>query len=390
MIGSVEKRGENSWRLVVSFGMKDGKQVKHNRTVHCKSEAEARKLLPEFYTEVERGLVIDGKKMTFKDFVERWLKDYAEVNLAPKTLYRYQQMLDSRILPAMGHLRMDKIRPTHIIEFEKNLRENGIRLDGKPGGLSDRTVLHHYRLISAILQDAVQWQVIKDNPAARTKPPKVKKTRVSAYDEVQSAQLLKALETEPLKHKLLVYLALATGLRRGELMGLEWKDINFAQSTLEVRQCSQYLPGKGSFTKDPKNELSQRVIAIPHSVMAMLKQFKKQQAEERLKVGDLWQGSDRIFTTWDGQPAHPEWPSQWFSKFIKKHGLPHLTFHGLRHTSATMLIGQGVNMKEVSSRLGHSNISTTMDIYADSLKSADKDAAEKMDLFLNSIKQPAN
>jgi integrase len=202
--------------------------------------------------------------------------------------------------------------------------------------------------------------------------------------------LLKALETEPLKHKLLVYLALATGLRRGELMGLEWKDINFAQSTLEVRQCSQYLPGKGSFTKDPKNELSQRVIAIPHSVMAMLKQFKKQQAEERLKVGDLWQGSDRIFTTWDGQPAHPEWPSQWFSKFIKKHGLPHLTFHGLRHTSATMLIGQGVNMKEVSSRLGHSNISTTMDIYADSLKSADKDAAEKMDLFLNSIKQPAN
>jgi len=195
--------------------------------------------------------------------------------------------------------------------------------------------------------------------------------------------LLGALEKENLKHRVLVILALSTGLRRGEIMGLEWKRINFEQSTLEVSQAGQYIPGQGAFIKEPKNETSKRIIAIPPAVMALLKQYKALQAEGRLKVGDLWQGSEHVFTTWDGRPGHPEWPSQWFPKFIKRHGLPPLPFHGLRHTSATLMISQGAPLKNISSRLGHANISTTGDIYGHALKSVDREIANNMDSIFN-------
>ncbi|NPV80167.1 MAG: site-specific integrase [Firmicutes bacterium] len=398
MLGSLEKRGKNSWRLIVSCGMgPDGKQEKKTKTVsvdtpclekscrgcdkltRCKARKEADKLLAEFSLEVEKGLYIAPSKLTFKDFMERWIRDYGETNLAPKTLFRYKEMLDSRILPAMGHIPIEKLKPMHLLEFYKNLQEDGVREDGKPGGLSERTILHHHRLISAILQDAVDWEVIPSNPASKVKPPKVKKTQAPCYDEEQTARMLAALDTEPLKYKVMVVLALATGARRGELMGLEWQDVDFENSTIDIHQASQYLPGRGVFTKEPKTETSSRAIAIPPSVIALLKQYKAQQAEERLKVGDLWQESNRIFTTWDGRPMFPDTISNWFSKFLKRHGLPHIAFKNLRHTSGTLLIAEGVPLKNVSRRLGHSNISTTADIYAHALRSVDQAAAAKLD-----------
>lgn len=388
MAGWVEKRGENTWRLNVPGGTgPDGKRKIFRKNVEAKSKREAEKLLDLFSAEVLKGQYVEPSKLTFKDFAERWLRDYAEPNLAPKTVFRYRQLLESRILPAMGHLKMEEIKPVHLLEFYKNLQEEGIRLDGKPGVLSEQTILHHHRLLSAIFNDAVEWQVIPSNPASRVKPPKVKRKRARYYEEEQVAVLLKALEKESLKHKTLVVLALSTGLRRGEIMGLEWPDVNFEEGTITVRQAAQYLPGKGTFEKDTKNETSERIIAVPESVAALLKEYRKEWLENRLKVGDLWQGSDRLFTTWDGRPGHAEWPSQWFAKFVRKHNLPPLSFHGLRHTSASLLISQGVHPKAISGRLGHSNISTTMDIYGHLLKSADREAADKLEGVLSGKKK---
>jgi integrase len=346
-------------------------------------EKQAEKLLAEFTTEIERGLVIDGKKITFKEFVERWLKDYAEIELAPKTLFRYKEILDTRILESLGHIKIDQLRPTHIIEFENMLREPGIRKDKKAGGLSEKTILQHHRIISSILNDAVQWQVIYSNPAARVKPPKVPKKQAVCYDEEQTGTLLNTLEKLPprdLKYRAMVELALTTGLRRGELGGLEWeKDINFDRCTLEVRQASQYLPGQGCFIKDPKNETSKRLIAVPGTTMALLKKWKAQQTEKRLKVGDLWAGEDWVFTTWDGHRINPDRFTQWFSRFLDEKKLPHIPLHSMRHTSATLLIAEGVDLREVSGRLGHADMSTTGNIYAHFLKSADRAAADKME-----------
>jgi integrase len=264
------------------------------------------------------------------------------------------------------------------VEFENSLRRDGIRKDGRPGGLSERTILHHHRILSVIFNTAVQWGILKENPVSRVKPPRVPKKKAPSYNEEQTAAMMDALEEEPLKYQAMVHLALATGLRRGEMMGLEWSDLDFEKGTLEVSRASQYLPRKGVFAKDPKNEESKRLIALPEATLRLLKTYKAEWNKQRLKVGDLWQNSDRLFVTWDGRPAHPDTPSSWFPEFLGRHGLPHLNFHGLRHTSASLLIYQGIDIKAVSSRLGHSRTSTTVDIYAHALRRADEAAADIM------------
>jgi integrase len=245
--------------------------------------------------------------------------------------------------------------------------------------------IEHHRIISSILNDAVQWQVIYSSPAARVKPPKVPKKQAKCYDEEQMATLLAALDQLPSKHLkycAMVELALTTGLRRGELGGLEWKDLDFDKCTLEVRQASQYLPGQGCFIKDPKNETSKRLIAVPASTMSLLKKWKAQQAEKRLRINDIWIKEDWVFTTWDGHRINPDRFTNWFSWFLDKNKLPHVPLHSLRHTSATLLIAEGVDLREVSGRLGHAGTSTTGNIYAHFLKSADRAASDKMEGIL--------
>ncbi|MCL6447623.1 MAG: site-specific integrase [Armatimonadetes bacterium] len=396
MAGSLEKRGKSNWRLVYSDKGPTGR-IKKTKTIttdqscneknckgcskanRCAALGEAKKQLALFVNEIEKGQYIAPTKLTFSDFVERWLREYGEKNLAPKTLFRYQQILEGRVIPAIGHLKLEQIRPIHLMEFYNNLQKDGIREDGKPGGLSERTVLHHHRVISAVLQDAVEWQFIPANPAARVKPPKVRRKAAVCYDERQVGAMLEALETEELKYRVMVNMAVFLGCRRGELMGIEWAHVNFKEGTIRIEQASQYLPGKGVFTKPPKNESSVRVLSLPAFLVDMLKHYKKEQAAARLMAGDLWQGSDRLFTTWDGQAMHPDTISKWFPNFLKRHSLPPIPFHGLRHTAATMLINQGLPVKSVSGRLGHSDAGTTLNIYSHYLRSADREAAERLE-----------
>lgn len=406
MAGSLEKRGKDSWRLIVSCGMgPDGKQEKKTRTVkvetpcprpscsgcdkvtRCKARKEAERLLAEFVAEVEKGLYVEPSRLTFRDFAERWLRD-GKPDLAPKTRLRYKEILE-RAGEAMGHLKLERIKPLHLVEFYNNLREEGIRRDRRAGRLSEKTILYYHRVLHAMFSDAVKWGILSQNLADKVEAPKPKRAKVAYYDEKQTAALLAALETAPLQFRTAILLELATGLRRGELMGLEWQDVDFEANTVEVKRASQYLPGHGVFTKEPKTETSKRVIAVPASVMAVLKQYKAAQAEHRLQVGDLWQGSNRLFTTWDGRPMHPDTITKWFREFIRKHNLPPITILGLRHTAATLLIAEGVPLKNVSSRMGHSNISTTVNIYAHALQSVDRAAAEKLDRILSRGKKEA-
>lgn len=175
-------------------------------------------------------------------------------------------------------------------------------------------------------------------------------------------------------------------MRLGELAGLKWKNINFEESTIEIKQTNQYLPGAGTITKEPKTESSKRMVSVPEAAMRILKIHKTEETEKRLKCGDLWKDTGYVFTQWNGLPMHPGTPSKWFSKFLKRHGLKKITFHQLRHTSATMLIHSGLNIRALSARLGHSNTSTTLNIYSHALRSADKVAADKIEEIM--FKEP--
>ncbi|MEW6047163.1 MAG: tyrosine-type recombinase/integrase [Bacillota bacterium] len=342
MAGWVERRGENSWRLNVSGGVdNEGRRIVYRKRVQASSEREARRLLNLFAAEVLRGEYVQPARLTLRQFADRWLRDHVDPRLAPRTAHRYRQVL-ARACEAMGHYRLEQLKPLHFVEFYNGLRQEGSRKDGKAGRLSEASILYHHRVLSKMFADAVRWGVLAASPLAKIEPPRARPQQAPSYDEAQVAALLAALDGEPLQYRTMVMLALATGLRRGELVGLEWRDVDFAAGTITVQRAACYVPGRGVFTKEPKTESSRRTLSVPPSVMGLLKQHRAAQLENRLRVGDLWKGSDRVFCTWDGAPIHPDTISSWWPDFLRRHGLPHIKFHALRHTSATLLIAQGV------------------------------------------------
>ncbi|MFZ5631720.1 MAG: tyrosine-type recombinase/integrase [Bacillota bacterium] len=381
-MANIRHKGDNKWLLIVSDGFNSsGKRLRRSK-LFIGTEKQAQKAAILFEEEVKKGkYCAASKEYTLADFVDMWVQDYGEKHLAPKTLARYKYMLDSRILPAIGHFRMDKIKPMTINRLLNEL-ENSPRADKKPGMLSAQTVKHHFRCLSAVLQDAVEWDIISDNPCRRVKPPQASLEQGQCYNEEQTVALLEALEGESLKHRTLIYLAIASGAREGEIMGLEWKHVDFDNNTITIEQASQYLPGKGTFTKTPKNKSSVRTISMPANVMSLLRQYRTEQLQNKIKLGELWKGSEMLFTTWDGGPGYPGWPGNWFGKFLKRKNLPPVPFHSLRHLSATLLIKEGIPLKNVSKRLGHTVLGTTADIYTHALESVDKTAASKMDRIL--------
>ena len=391
MAGSIEKRGD-SYRLVCVVGYNlQGRPIKKSKTVHC-SKKEAKIELAKFVADVQKGMYVEGKSLKFTDFVEIWKRDYGSKELAPSTYKRYLGILESRIIPFFGHFRVDKIKPTDIMQFYDLLskdtqivrrKDNNGKKTGKP--LSPKTILEHHRLLRAMLQKAVYWQMIVSNPAERVQAPKTKKPKRKYYDDEQSKALISGLmelTEEQFKYKVAIILTIFTGVRLGELMGLEWDDINFREGIISINRSSQYLADKGVFTKVPKTESSIRDVAIPDFVVSLLEEYKYWYDEQKVQYGELWIDSNRLFVQADGRPMHPSTISKWFEKFVAQIGLPVINFHGLRHTNATLLIAQNIDVSVVAARLGHAQITTTLNFYVHPIISHNKTAGFALENLL--------
>ena len=459
-MATIKQRG-NSYKITVSCGYDlDGKQIRRHLTWTPEPGMTKRQLQKEldrqavlFEEKCRNGQVLDGN-IKFAEFAEKWFTDYAEKQLRPTTVARYR-LLMPRINAAIGHIRLDKLQPHHLMEFYNNLSESGVREDTRycsavdfkallkkrgmtkralaeqagvsvyvldsvtrganisaasahkvvsalqlpldkvflPAGEKDTlavsTVLHHHRLISSMLSTAVKWQLIFSNPCSRVVLPKNKHKEAVYLDEEQAADLLAALDKESMQHQVIVKLLLFTGMRRGELCGLEWKDIDFERAVITVRRSSLYLPGKGVFEDETKNATSERCMKVSADVVTMLKAWRAEQSKQHLRMGDQWQDSDRLFTAWNGAPIRPDVITAWFHKFVTKNGLPPIHIHSLRHTNATLLIAAGTNLTTVAARLGHANSTTTSKIYAHAIKSADQAAAEVLQDILHPVKKQA-
>ena len=392
MAGSIEKRGKNSYRLTVSegFGL-NGRPMIHRKTVHgTKKDAEVE--LAKFVTEVQNGLVLDGKSLRFSEFTEIWKRDYGSKELAPSTYKRYCRMLETRLLPYFGHFYINKIKPTDIMKFYDLLEKDTqlVRKKGNNGSktkkpLSGKTILEHHRLLRAMLHKAVYWQLIVANPAERVQPPKARKPKRRSYDDEQTKILLENLEllsSEDTKYKVAIILTVFTGVRLGELMGLEWQDVDFKNGIISINRSSQYLADMGVFTKVPKTESSIREIAIPEFIISLLEEYKLWYEEQKSIYGELWMNSDRLFVQADGKPMHPSTISKWFVKYVGQIGLPVINFHGLRHTNASLLVAQNIDIAVISARLGHAQISTTLDFYVHPLLSHNRKAGYALENLL--------
>jgi integrase len=247
----------------------------------------------------------------------------------------------------------------------------------KPG-----TIQTYHRTLSAVLSRAVRWGYIDTNPAARVDLPSVAGRQAAYLDEPDARRLLELLHDEPIKWRTLVTFDLLSGLRRGELAGLRWQDVDFDGQTITVSQTSNYVPGRGVYVDTPKTVTSSRPLRLTRSAFTLLLEYKSWQDTQRAALGDDWRDQDgRVFTTDDGAPIFPDSISQWFSKFVKRTGLPKVTVHSLRHTYASLMIADGTPLVVVAHQLGHAQPSTTANIYAHVIASAEAQAAKTLARF---------
>lgn len=387
-MASIEKRGKDSFRLTVIIGYKeDGSKIYQRKTVKAKNPTEAKKKLTLFEAEILNGNYVNiEEKITLNAFFKEWLEKYANdpINLTPDTRQNYINILKNRILPVYGHLKLTDIKTIHVLNFMNDLKKEGKRLDGKKGQLSASTIANCYRAFNNVLSRAADWKLIKDNPAKNVKPPKIKIKKSEVYSKEELNEIFRLLESYPLQWQVLITLAITTGARQGEIAALEWNHIDTEKNTLLIEQSLTEVVGKGVMVKSTKSGRI-RAVSLPVSLVNMLKKLKTKQNEEQSKISDKldkdWKDHNFVFANEFGKPIRPDSISQWWSRFIDKNKVKKIRFHDLRHTSATLLINEGVHAKVISERLGHADISTTMNIYGHVLAEADQTAASHFDSF---------
>lgn len=391
MAGNILYMGNEKYRLRVSNGFdSNGKRKYFSKTVSCSSKREAEKELAKFITSIEGGCTYSAKKVTLNEFSNQWLETYVKPNLAPTTHQGYEEKLNKHILPYLGNKRLDKIKPLdldNLYNFLLTKPTNRKDKDGNYKTLSPASVHRVHEILSSIFSNALRWDLVPYNPCTKVVQPKYRSTKMTCYDEETSKRLISALlQKAPIKYKCLVILAILTGFRRGELVGLHWDDIDFKNHKISVKRSAYYLSGQPTSEKDPKTDLSTRTIAVPSICFDLLKQWRCEQSKIKLALGKSWKGSENIFTTNYGGIMNPATGPKWFSSFLAKNDFPHIRFHDLRHTFATLLISSNVDVKTVSHKLGHASTNTTLKFYVHDLESTDKASADLLeDLLVNNV-----
>ena len=313
-----------------------------------------------FEEDCKRGHITAAVK--FETFAEQWFEEYAKVNLRP-TSYARMKQLTKRVYPAIGHKRLDKITARDIQKFITDMLTNGRNLNnGKP--LSRKTAVHHLSFISDVFSYAVRMGMLCDNPCRRVFVPKQEQEEKQIYTIEQVKILYENLKSEPMKYQVYLLLSIYSGYRRSEMLGLEWKDIDFEHDLIHVRRTSQYTSEKGIYTDTTKTRKSKRVSKMPASIMNLLRQFKADQNEEARRLGTKWEDYDRLFTKWNGAPMNPQTPFEWLKGYCERIGIPFRNIHSLRHLHASLLIFEGVDVVAVSEDMGHSVVGTTLNLYS--------------------------
>lgn len=379
-MATVVKRGE-SYKITVSGGYDiHGKQIRHHLTwtpdegmtpKQIEKALERQKVL--FEEECKNSAVADGR-VKFEAFAEQWFKEYAVSKLKVRTVSLYRQF-SPRVYKAMGHLRLDKITTRTIQKFILNLGEQGVN-ERTGGGLAPKSIKNYLSFISSIFDYAQAQELVRANPCKGVKLPSIPAVERDCYTLEEAQRFLNLLEQEPLMWKAFFHLAIYGGFRRGELFGLEWPDIDFDTGVVTVRRTSSYTKERGIFTDTPKTKTSYRSLKLPMPVIALLRQYRAAQAEERLKLGDKWENSGRLFVDWKGSPKSPESARRWLERFCRKTGMRRVNVHSFRHLNASLLINSGADVKTVSAALGHSQATTTLNIYAHTFAAAQAKASD--------------
>ena len=393
-MASIVSRSNGTYLVRVSCGVdSNGKQIARSKTFkpskpnlpYSKLNRELEAFVAAFEQEIENEgptRAVRPDKITFADFCVQYL-EVKKNTLSPQTYNFYTKVIDEELMPMFARLKMKDIRTYHIQQFVQYLATEKKRLDGREGGIAASTVKRYTTVLRSIVTMAYKLEYIEDDigRSRRIEFPKEETKEVEAFTLEEVGDILKALESEPWHIRAVIEVALFTGCRRGEIVGLKWSDIDFENQRISVKRSIYKLSDGKAREKEPKSKCSIRTISIPERLCKTLTEYRLQQNRHIAYLGDGWRNLDYVFTEEDGYVMNPHTPTKQFDHFLKRHGIRHLKFHGLRHTSATMLLANGCDIKTVSSRLGHADITTT-NIYVHALESSDRMAAQTFDNFL--------
>ena len=359
------------------------------------TDKQIEKALNKFVIDFEeqcRSGKVAATNIKLAQFCETYL-EIAKTRLAVSTYEMYERYIRSNIIPLMGHLKMKDIRPVHIQDFINTLRATPIK---ERSGNTEKEVLpkastvrRYLTVLQSILKQAVKLQVISTNPANSEylTLPKVAAAKVEIFTKAEAAEMLSCLEKEDLQFQTLIQLAIMTGARRGELVALKFTDFDFINKKMTIERAAVKLRGQKTQIKPPK-DYEIRTISLNDACLSLVSMLRAEKQKERERLGSAWNEGGWLFTQWNGEIMNVQTPTKQFSKFLERNGLPHRKFHALRHTSATLLLYGGVNIKQVQSRLGHSDIETT-NKYLHCIEEADRDATNTLTLMLGSTEPKA-
>ena len=370
MKGHLKERSPGHWAIILEVRDPETGQRKRKWHSFKGGKREAQSECARLISEIKGGTYVEPSKLTVTQFLERWL-DHAKAQVSPRTHERYCEIVRKNVIPVLGVIYLNKLRPAQIsTAYSKSLVSG--RRNGK-GGLAPTTVVYMHQLIKQALGQAVRWELLSRNPADAVDPPKVERGSLTTYDMTQTVKLLEELRTSRLRVPVL--LGVMCGLRRGEIVALRWSHVDLAGGKISVVESAEQTAA-GVRYKPPKSGRGRRV-ALSAMVTAELRQHRLTQAKELLRLGVRQTDATFVYTRQDGQPMQPRSLSQMWSEITTT--LPQIRFHDLRHAHATHMLAAGVHPKVASERLGHSRVGITLDLYSHVLPGMQEDAAARVD-----------
>lgn len=406
-MGTIEKRGRNSWRIGTQIKIGNDWQwvrVPLRMDPELQEDAQRRAAEKELRKLEARLAGEPAEVPTLREWSETWLSKHLDHDASPVTVSNYRFLLSSRILPQLGDLPITDLTPARLTDWMYNLRKdprkstrlpdeklkrprrNGEKLitdaqAAKP--LSAKTAQNYYGCMKTMLAAAVRVGLLEYNPMDRVARPKKRKKKKATLPEPEVIALLQLIISEaetPLK--LAVLLAMLCSLRLGEVGALKYSDVDWAAGTIAVDRSLKYTPAEGAFIAETKTDAGDRLITLPPSMIRILRDAMWEDVMEAQDLPEKWRGANWIVHSRHGARVNKDTPSKWFRKFADDHGYQELTFHGLRHVHASMLLQHRVDLQSVSVRMGHSDPSVTLRAYADAMPARDQDAAATMDRLL--------
>ncbi len=368
MRGHIRQRGD-SWVIVVDLG-KDpaGKRRQHWETVRG-AKREAQRRLREILTTVETGAYVKPSHLTLGQWLQDWLKGYVATNCAARTQASYAEIIKLHIAPALGQIPLAQVEPQQLQAFYAKKTAEG----------KVRTARYCHSLLRQALGHALKMGIVGRNVALACDPPRVERKAMTTLAAADIPRFLEAVACTP--HYALFVTLLASGMRRGEVLALRWKNLDLARSYAFVVESGYKLHGE-YVTKQPKTASSRRRVALPPSLVAVLQEHRCKQTANLEALGGRLSDEDFVFCNHQGKPLDPTTLSHAFKNAIDKAELPHLRLHDLRHTYATLLLKGGQHPSVVAAQLGHSSVRTTLDVYSHVLPGLQEAAAKSLEAFL--------